>query len=66
MSGMFASAGLFRGEEGKLLIVGTSVRILDSGADYTKAYRIFCLLYSYNPRLDSGSFGDRFSAAFYL
>ena len=22
--------------------------------------------YSYNPRLDSGSFGDRFSAAFYL
>ena len=34
--------------------------------DYTKAYRIFCLLYSYNPRLDSGSFGDRFSAAFYL
>ena len=63
---LFASAGLFRGEEGKLLIVGTSVRILDSGADYTKAYRIFCLLYSYNPRLDSGSFGDRFSAAFYL
>ena len=72
MSGLFASAGLLRGEEGKLLITGTSARIPDSGADYTKAYGIFCpfriirAFFISSLQLYSGSFGNRFSAAFYL
>ena len=69
---LFASAGLLRGEEGKLLIIGTSARIPDSGADYTKAYGIFCpfriirAFFIFSLQLYSGSFGNRFSAAFNL